>query len=156
LPFADVRLNRLSPPLDFGSAEFDLVYAFSVFTHLTPDLQLEWIKELARILKPGGYVVLSTHGESYSYRLNPSELQLFTAGQLVVKNDVDAPGQNTCAAYHPLAYVRDVLASGLEVIDVVPEGAKGNPRQDLYLLRKPLPQGIDLSPTALVVGKPAE
>jgi SAM-dependent methyltransferase len=137
LSFADVRLNRLSPPLDFDDAQFDLVYAFSVFTHLTPNLQLDWIKELARVLKPGGYVVVSTHGDSYSHRLKPSERRLFDAGQLVVKDDLEAPGHNTCAAYHPVAYVRDVLASGLEVVDFVPEGARGNPRQDMYLIRKP-------------------
>ena len=61
----------------------------------------------------------------------------FAAGELVAKNNLRSPGSSTCAAYHPFAYVRDHLASGLELIEFVPEGAKGNPRQDLYVLRKP-------------------
>ncbi len=137
LPFADARVNQLAPPLAYRDAEFDLVYALSVFTHLTEDLQAVWMKELARIVKPGGFVVFTTHGESYLQRLNAAERQRFAAGDLVVKDNLKAPGSNACAAYHPPAYVRDHLIAGLDLIDHLPEGAKGNPHQDLYLCRKP-------------------
>jgi SAM-dependent methyltransferase len=137
LPFVDVSVNRLAPPLAYEKAEFGLVYAFSVFTHLTEDLQVPWMNELARVLKPGGHILLSTHGESYSHRLNHLERRQFASGRLVVKNNVKAPGSNTCSAYHPLAYVREELAQGLELVEHVPQGAKGNPQQDLYVLRKP-------------------
>jgi SAM-dependent methyltransferase len=137
LPFVDVSVNRLAPPLAYEKAEFGLVYAFSVFTHLTEDLQVPWMQELARVVKPGGYILLSTHGESYSNRLNNGERRQFASGRLVVKNNVKAPGSNTCSAYHPLAYVREELTPGLELVEHVPQGAKGNPHQDLYVLRKP-------------------
>ena len=137
LPFGNFTVNSLSPPLEYRDAEFDLVYAFSVFTHLTEALQVAWMKELARILKPDGHLLISTHGESYARRLNAEERQRFTAGQLVVKNNLSAPGSNTCSAYHPAAYVQEKLADGLTVVDFVPEGAKGNPSQDLYVLRRP-------------------
>jgi SAM-dependent methyltransferase len=137
LPFADVSSNRLAPPFGYRDAEFDLVYAFSVFTHLTEDLQVAWMDELARVVKPGGHVLLSTHGESYLDRLNEDERRQFASGRVVVKNNVKAPGSNTCAAYHPAAYVRDVLAPRLQLVEHVPEGARGNPHQDLYVLRKP-------------------
>jgi hypothetical protein len=32
--------------------------------------------------------------------------------------------------------VYETLAEGFEIVDAVPEGAKGNPVQDLYMLRK--------------------
>lgn len=139
LPFADVSVNRLAPPLAYGEAKFDLVYAFSVFTHLTEDLQVPWIIELSRVLKPGGHILVSTHGESYSDRLNKRERLQFANGHLVVKNDVKAPGSNTCAAYHPPAYVVEKLAQGigLDLVEQVPQGARGNPHQDLYVFRKP-------------------
>jgi hypothetical protein len=69
--------------------------------------------------------------------LNNGERRQFASGRLVVKNNVKAPGSNTCSAYHPLAYVREALTPGLELVEHVPQGAKGNPHQDLYVLRKP-------------------
>jgi len=55
-------LNRLSPPLDFPDNTFDLVFSLSVFTHLPEERAEEWIRELARILVPGGILVITTHG----------------------------------------------------------------------------------------------
>ena len=46
MPFARFELNRLEPPLAFADESFDLVYALSVFTHLTDELQLDWRDEL--------------------------------------------------------------------------------------------------------------
>jgi SAM-dependent methyltransferase len=137
LPFADARVNQLAPPLPYRDAEFDLVYALSVFTHLTDDLQLPWMVELARIVKPNGSIVFTTHGASYSQRLNTVERSRFDRGELVVKNNVSEPGSNACSAYHPLEYVREHLAAGLDLVDFTPTGARGNPHQDLYLVRKP-------------------
>jgi SAM-dependent methyltransferase len=136
LPFAAFGANQLTPPLTYHDGEFDLIYAFSVFTHLTEDLQASWMLELTRVLKPGGHLLLSTHGDSYLDRLNDEERQRFAAGNLVVKDDVSAPGSNICSAYHPVAFVRDQLARDLVVVDFVPQGARGNPKQDLYVLRK--------------------
>jgi SAM-dependent methyltransferase len=137
LPFAEVSSNRLEPPLGYAGGEFDLVYALSVFTHLTPELQAPWMDELFRVLKPGGHLVVSTHGEHYIDRLNPAERRRFERGQLIVKDNTKAPGSNMCSAYHPLAYMRDSLAKRFETVAFIPEGAQGNPSQDLYLLRKP-------------------
>src|SRR5439155_22311672 len=108
----------------------------SVFTHLTPTLQTGWIGELTRVLKPAGHLILSTHGTSYRHRLTANEAEAFDKGQLVVKNNTRAPGSNTCAAYHPFEYVQGQLAQAFEIRAFVPEGAKGNPKQDLYVLRK--------------------
>jgi SAM-dependent methyltransferase len=137
LPFAAVGANQLAPPLAYRDAEFGLVYALSVFSHLTEDLQVPWMHELTRVLKPGGHLLMSTHGESYSDRLTEGERRRFASGLLVVKNDLKAPGSNTCAAYHPAEYVREELARGLELLEHVSQGARGNPHQDLYVFRKP-------------------
>jgi SAM-dependent methyltransferase len=139
LRFAKFSANHLNPPLAYAESQFDLVYALSVYTHLTEALQDSWIDEFSRVLKAGGHLLISTHGDAYIHRLDNHELMAYKAGRLVVKNDVTSPGKNTCSAYHPMPYVRDdLVAEKFEVIDFVPEGAKGNPRQDLYVLRKPL------------------
>jgi SAM-dependent methyltransferase len=135
LPFARFTSNGLAPPLDHADGSFDLVYALSVFTHLPEDLQHAWMHELERLLRPGGFLLLTTHGERYRERLGPNEQAAFDAGRLVVRWPEGA-GTNLCSAFHPPSYVKDRLAAGLEVAEFQPEGAKGNPHQDLYLLRK--------------------
>jgi SAM-dependent methyltransferase len=141
LPFAKVEFNRLEPPLGYADASFELVYALSVFTHLTANLQHAWVEELSRVLKPGGHLLMSTHGERYLGRLTTSERERFAAGELVVKDNIRSPGTNMCSAYHPVAYVRDQLARKLELASFIPAGARGNPPQDLYILRKPRAAG---------------
>jgi 2-polyprenyl-3-methyl-5-hydroxy-6-metoxy-1,4-benzoquinol methylase len=136
LPFASFRRNDLAPPLRSAAKSFDLVYALSVLTHLPVDLQHAWVQELTRVLRPGGMLLVTTHGERYLDRLNAAERDAFARGEVVVRFEQVA-GTNLCTAFHPPAYVQETLARGLEVLDFVPEGAEGNPHQDLFLLRKP-------------------
>src|SRR6266404_5120117 len=135
LKFGQFDVNELEPPLKYADKSLDFVYALSVFTHLTESLQLLWMKELERVLRPGGYLLITTAGSFYQYRLNPTELAQFENGEMVVW-DAGREGSNYCAAFHPEEYVRTKLAVGFDVVDFVPEGARGNPWQDLYLLRK--------------------
>jgi SAM-dependent methyltransferase len=53
--------SGVDPPLDFESGSFDLVWAISVFTHLT-GASLPWLLELHRILKPGGLLIATYMG----------------------------------------------------------------------------------------------
>ena len=135
LPFASFDTNGLGPPLAYRDESFELVYALSVFTHLPEELQLAWMGELERVLRPGGVLLLTAHGESYRERLDPAERERFDAGRLVVRW-AEGAGTNLCSAFHPAAYVERTLAAGLELVEFAPEGAAGNPHQDLYLLRK--------------------
>ena len=135
LPFARFEQNRLEPPIAFESESFDLVYALSVFTHLTAELQLAWRDELRRVLRPGGFLLVTTHGRSYLPRLDDEERGRFERGELVVRWG-DVAGSNLCSAYHPEAYLRETFAQGFALVELEPEGAKGNPTQDLVLLRR--------------------
>lgn len=148
LPFAKFFLNRLEPPLVLADGSFDLVYAFSVLTHLPERLQFAWMRELARVLRPGTHLVMSTHGVGHLDVISEHGIRelpffptwqqaLFHAGQLVIVAP-ELAGANGCAAFHPEIFVRNVLApcTGFTVVDFVPKGALGNPHQDLYLLQK--------------------
>jgi len=135
LTFARALRNGLEPPLDLPDDAFDLVYALSVFTHLTAELQTAWRDELRRVVRPGGRLLVTVHGRSYLPRLDDGEREQFDAGWLVVRWG-ELPGSNLCSAYHPERYVRDVLADGFEVEAFEPEGALGNPTQDLIVLRR--------------------
>jgi SAM-dependent methyltransferase len=135
LPFARFEANGLAPPLAFDDASFDLVYALSVFTHLTADLQLAWRDELRRVLRPGGRLLVTTHGRSYLQRLDDDERARFERGELVVRW-AEVVGSNLCSAYHPERYLRDTFADGFTFLELEAEGARGNPTQDLVLLQK--------------------
>ena len=132
--FAEFKTNHLAPPLDYPDVQFDFVYALSVFTHLPENLQHDWMRELARVLKPRGLLLITLHGESRLHQLQPEERQQFLSGQMVVKQP-GAAGSNFCGSYHPESYVRNILSQGFEVIDYIPEGAR-DADQDIYLLRK--------------------
>ena len=101
-----------------------------MFTHLTAELQLAWRDELRRVLRPGGRLLMTTHGGSYVPRLDAGERERFEAGELVVRWS-DLPGTNLCSAYHPERYLRDTFAQGFTFVELEPEGALGNPTQDL-------------------------
>jgi len=110
LPNVTAVENRLEPPLPFETARFGLVYAVSVFTHLTEELQHRWIEELARVIRPGGLLVFTTHGEGHADRLSLSESERFRAGELIVQFD-EMEGSNWCAAFHPQQYVSERMLS---------------------------------------------
>src|SRR5437764_7595053 len=83
LGFASFAQNTLAPPLVFEPESFDLVYALSVFTHLTAQLQLAWRDEMLRVLRPGGCLLLTTHGRSYVPRLDGDERSRVERGEAV-------------------------------------------------------------------------
>lgn len=60
-------LRQVGPsgPTDFNSESFDLIYAYSVFSHLSETTHIEWIKEFTRILKPGGIFIATTWPRSF-------------------------------------------------------------------------------------------
>src|SRR5262245_20455980 len=52
-------MNR-RPPTQFADKMFDLIYAYSVFSHLPERMHEDWLVELGRILRPGGLLVVTT------------------------------------------------------------------------------------------------
>ena len=48
------------PPTAFASSTFDLIFAYSVFSHLSEPAQLAWVEEFARLLRPGGVLIATT------------------------------------------------------------------------------------------------
>ena len=134
LPFARFETNGLAPPLPYADASFELVYALSVFTHLPRTLQQQWMGELARVLTPNGYLIVSTHGEACLDSLTEVERNRFRDGQLVVRHEAEA-GSNRCGVFFSEDYVRLHLAPGFLIRDYAPRGARGNPPQDLVLLQ---------------------
>jgi SAM-dependent methyltransferase len=130
-------VNGVEPPLPYDDDSFDFLYSISIFTHLDEPLQQPWIRELERVVKPGGLIVITVSGEVYARSL-PAWDDLredFEAGRLVVRRPERA-GANACSVLHPPAYVRDTLTAGFELVDEEP-GAAAAAQQDALLLRTP-------------------
>lgn len=136
VPYAQIECNTLEPPLIYEDNTFDLIYALSTFTHWTVDLQKRWIREFTRILRPGGLLLMTTHGDYYLPMLTAPEREQYLAGVPVVQFS-SQEGSNTCGAYHPYPYVQGELRQDLELLHFYPRSALGNPWQDIYLLQKP-------------------
>jgi SAM-dependent methyltransferase len=64
--FPKIRVMRTNyyPPLPFDSLHFDLVYSISLWTHFCEEDQHRWLREVSRILKPGGIALISIAGEA--------------------------------------------------------------------------------------------
>lgn len=124
--------SSLQPPLPFGNGEFDVVYGISVFTHLRESLQDRWLDELRRVLRPGGIVLTTVHGETAVdfQRLSPAEYaKLLSAiasrGLLAgganhqLDGFVDEPGEYL-NVFHDRDYVRRHWQRGFDVLHVIP------------------------------------
>jgi SAM-dependent methyltransferase len=136
LAFGTFDVNEVEPPLSYPEGMFDLVYAISVFTHTSEALQRAWLADLARVVRPGGHLLLTTHGEWCARKkLLPDEWRRFESGSLVVRDEA-AGGSNLCAAFHPDSYVREDLAEELTEALFCPGSAQGLD-QDLWVFRKP-------------------
>lgn len=136
LPFARCFATPALPPAGLPGG-YDLIYALSIFTHLPEAAQQAWLAELAAALAPGGLLVLSLHGDRCAGCLRRHERAAYAAGRLVERR-ADVSGANECATFHPPAYVRRAFTATLDLADHAPEGAWGNPPQDLYVFRAPL------------------
>jgi SAM-dependent methyltransferase len=69
------------PPLaDFADHSFDFVVTFQVIEHISND-QL-FVKEIARILKPGGKMIVTTPNKKMSITRNPWHVREYTITEL--------------------------------------------------------------------------
>ena len=136
LPFLRVTRNNPDPPLPYAAAAFDLVYAYSVFTHLAGPQQRSWMAELVRVVKPGGRLIFTTHGAAQRPQMEPGIRRRFERGEIAVRFPRHS-GSNLCSAFDPPAWVRAHLLGNLELLDELHGGRPGLGEQDVYVVRRP-------------------
>lgn len=115
---ATFRAISRRPPLPFADASFDAVYGFSVFTHLSREPQATWVRELGRVLKPGGLVWLTFHDQAFAGRIADLSLrQEFDRTGFVTTPG--PAGSNVTATIQAASTMTEVLESGgLTVLEV--------------------------------------
>jgi SAM-dependent methyltransferase len=145
-------VNDERPPLPYADAFFDLIYSVSVFTHLPEGRQLAWLSELRRVTKPGGYLVLSTHGagmltavlgmqrENLVWRERVKAAwyrRLLERRGFVYTGGLGTPGLPRFygSAVHGEKYIRTRWAALFEIAAILPKGL--NQHQDLIVCRRP-------------------
>ncbi len=94
-------VNQVAPPLDLPDGQCDLLFSYSVFTHLTEENHKRWLKELARILRPGGVMLHTTHSV-LSLRL----IELFSPERLP-KYGLGGSVEDFAASAAPYHYAQD-------------------------------------------------
>ena len=135
LPGIEFASNGLDPPLKFPSGWFSAVYSMSVFTHLSEMRQRIWVDELWRVLKYGGILLLTLHGDFVvPLVLSKAERVQYAAGSVVVRGGVPE-GKRLFTAYHPPEYVRRVLLPRFQLLEHVAAPSEGL-HQDLWIVRK--------------------
>lgn len=140
--------NRLAPPLPFDDAFFDCVYGASVLTHLSEEMCKDWVRELGRVTRENGIIVLTTKGETQQARLLERERRKLRNNVPVFRGRAEE-GKKMFDTILPTGYVKSVLFADLVLLEHV--SAKESPShhgQDLWVLRNARPGAGDRPPEA--------
>jgi SAM-dependent methyltransferase len=142
----EAHVNAGLPPLPFKDAAFDLVAAFSVFSHLDENYQDAWLAELRRVTAPGALLVLTVQGRSLWNKL----LALLSGPEKEdLQSQFDQKGfafWHSCpatdglpdfyrAAFHTEDYVRRHWSQWFEVLAYLQDWARIE-EQDTVVLRR--------------------
>lgn len=128
--------NGLEPPIPAEPESFDVIYAISIFTHLSERLHFAWLEELLRVARPGATLLLTFQGDGFRPKLTPEELEIYDRGAIVVRGQVKE-GHRIFSAFHPPAFMQNFFQH-VEILEHVPgETVNGKPEQDVWIIRKP-------------------
>jgi SAM-dependent methyltransferase len=81
-PAARFHAGNIPPLSPFADASFDVVVSFQVIEHIADDHL--FVKEIHRVLKPGGRAFLTTPNRPLSLSRNPWHIREYTAGELSI------------------------------------------------------------------------
>lgn len=68
-------MSELYPPLPYEDESFDAVFGLSVMTHLRRTCQLQWLREIKRVLRPGGVFLATIHGKAASHAFGVTDVR---------------------------------------------------------------------------------
>lgn len=133
LPGAYAR-NRLKPPLPCADGAVDVLYAYSVFTHLRQPTAVAWLGEIARVLRPGGLALLTFHDEAYAQAFGTDRVRAaLTRQSYFVLHDA-LEGSNYISAWTTRAHFAELASGRFEVLEI--RAGRDDMSQAVAVLRK--------------------
>ena len=63
--YGNFEVVNSQPPTNIETGSIDLIYAYSVFSHLSENTAINWVKEFSRILKNGGVLIATTERKAF-------------------------------------------------------------------------------------------
>ena len=140
---AGFTICPLWPPTAYDDASFDGAFGVSVMTHLTAEAQTAWLRELARVLRPGGIALLTfggVSGTANGSRWRSAEWwdQWRRTGFDAESRDPILTGSIADDDYYrqsnqTIENVRETWSEHFEIVEIV-EAAFGN--QDMAVMRR--------------------
>lgn len=140
LPLVNWRANRALPPLAYGQNAFDLVYSISVFTHLAAGPQELWLAELARVLRPGGILLLTVYGEGARRQFDEPRRQRLNREGFLFETSTKLRGivpEGYHTAHHTREYALSRVAAHFRVLAYI---AGGMGDQDALIAQRHEPE----------------
>ena len=140
-PF-QVFVNSSEPPLDQPDSSFDLIWAISVFTHLTSSWS-RWLVELHRLLKPDALLLVTFMGCGMSQEIAGEPWDDNSFGMNVIKYgqswDLGGP-----MVIHSPWWIEEHWGRAFEILSLAPDGFAGKPWLDHgFVLMRKRDQAID-------------
>lgn len=132
----------LLPPSGYADQTFDLIYGLSVITHLEKATRDAWLKELARIIKPGGHLIVTYMGVWQALHCGRQDAAIDIYAQLADTGISDsspdfALGEELSSYYKATFNTREELLAVVEPdFEVVGEYPRSLCYQDALVLKR--------------------
>jgi SAM-dependent methyltransferase len=132
------QVNKEMPPTNYLDGQFDIIYSVSLFTHLDETAQDAWLEEMARILKPAGLFVTTTHGGFAMQSCTPDELHQLESKGIAFRVDrkgrfkLDGLPDFYQTTFHSQAYIQRRWGAFFDVHDYIEGGLAGH--QDIIVM----------------------
>jgi SAM-dependent methyltransferase len=148
LPWVATSTTDGMPPLPYADDSFDLIFNHSVLTHLNAAYQDAWLAELGRVVRPGGVITLTVHGQHafrhYLKQLSNVEPDIAKSVKSALRSNgmlfVDQDNWSRCfpdfyhTSFHDVSYIFDHWRRFLDVRSYIVRGVLDY--QDMVVLQK--------------------